>query len=201
MKNLHPTQKKLLDLLRDNIANPLTIRELQEALSVSSPSVVHHHLRQLEKKGYLYRSPSNSHDYQILTDSPSGQKIVYLNLYGLAQCGKSGSILDDEPIEKIPVPITILRFPPNEAFLVKAKGDSMSPKIHEGDLVIAKKTSDADNGSMVVCINNGEALIKRIQKEEDKIILISSNPSYEPFLAKDDFRIEGVVKSIVSYSV
>src|SRR4030042_4766145 len=102
MKTLHPTQKKLLYLLKKNITEPLTIRELQSALGVSSTIIVHHHMEQLEKKGYLRRNPTNPKDYQILADSPE-KTITYINLYGLAQCGPKGSILDCNPIDRIPI--------------------------------------------------------------------------------------------------
>lgn len=200
MKNLHSTQKKLLGLLKIHLDNPLTIRELQEELGVSSTSLVHHHILQLEKNGYLKRNPSNPQDYEILTDSPD-KKIVYLNLYGLAYCGPNGSILDGNPVDRIPLSSKILTCSADNAFLVKAKGNSMSPKIHEGDLVIAKKTNSYDNGDVVVCVNNGEALIKKIRKEEKHIWLFSINEKFEPFLAAKDFKVEGLVKSVLSYNL
>jgi len=199
MKSLHPTQKKLLELLKDNIAEPLTIRQLQEALGISSTSVVHHHLEQLEKKGFLRRNPANPKDYQILADSPE-KTITYINLYGLAQCGQKGSILEGSPIDRIPISSKILGFSSSEAFMVKAKGNSMTPKINDGDLVIAKKSNNIDNGSIAVCVNNGEALIKKVKKGKE-IILVSTNPDYEPFVAAKDFRIEGIVRGIYSYRV
>ena len=192
MKKLHSVQQKLIKILKKNITDPLTIRELQKELGASSPSVVHHHIQQLEKKGYLRRNPSNAMDYQVLADSPE-KKITYINLYGLAQCGPKGSILNGNPIDRIPIASQILGFSSLDAFMVKARGDSMSPKINNGDLVIAKKAKNAENGSTVVCINDGEALIKKIQKGKETI-LVSSNPSYEPFVAAKDFRIEGIVK-------
>jgi repressor LexA len=197
MKKLHPVQQKLIDLLKENIDDPLTIRELQDELDLSSPSLVHHHIQQLEKKGYLRRNPLNPKDYQILADSPE-KRVTYLNLYGLAQCGPNGSIFDGDVIERVPISSKILGFPSSEAFMVKAKGDSMIPKINEKDLVIARKLNDADNGSVVVCVNNGETLIKKIQKG-NSTILISLNSKYEPFVASEDFRIEGVVKGVYSY--
>lgn len=200
MKKLHPFQEKLLDLLKTNIEDPLTMRELQEELSASSPSLVYHHILQLEKKGYLKRNPSNPQDYEILTDSPD-KKIVYLNLYGLAHCGPKGSILDGNPIDRIPLSRKILTGSADNTFLVKAKGNSMSPKIHEGDLVIAKKTNAYDNGDVVVCVNNGEALIKKIRKEEKHIWLFSINEKFEPFLAAKDFKVEGLVKGVLSYNL
>jgi repressor LexA len=77
MKKLHEKQQQLSHILKENIDDPLTIRELQDRLSISSPSVVHHHIQQLEKKGYLKRNPSNPQDYQILSESPE-KKITYL---------------------------------------------------------------------------------------------------------------------------
>ncbi len=198
MKKLNRIQEKLISVLKKNITEPLTIREMQEELGASSPSVVHHHIQQLEKKGYLRRNPSNPKDYQVLADSPD-KKITYVNLYGLAHCGPKGSMLDDDPIDRIPIASQILGFASSEAFMVKAKGDSMAPKINNGDLVIARKTKKAENGSIVVCINKGETLIKKkIEKGKD-IILSSINPDFEPFVANKDFRIEGIVRGVYTY--
>jgi repressor LexA len=197
MKKLHPIQQKLIKILKKNVVDPLTIRELQKELGASSTSVIHHHIQQLEKKGYLRRNPNNPKDYQVLADCPE-KKITYINLYGLVQCGPKGSILDGNPTDRIPIASKILGFPSSEAFMVRAKGNSMSPKINDGDLVIARKAENAENGSTVVCINDGEALIKKIQKGKE-IILVSTNPSYEPFVAAKDFRIEGLVRGVYTY--
>ena len=187
-------------LLKKNIDEPLTIRELQEELKASSPSLIYHHILQLEKKGYLKRNPNNPQDYEILSDSPD-KKIVYLNLYGLAACGPEGSILDGNPIDRVPLSRRLVSFSSSDAFLVKAKGDSMQPKINNGDLVIAKKTNQCTSGDVVVCVNNGEALIKKVQKEKDHVLLISINQKIAPFTAANDFRVEGLVKGIISYSI
>lgn len=200
MKKLHPTQEKLLKLLKSNSLEPLTIRELQEELGASSSSVVFHHIQQLEKKGFIKQNPSNPRDYQILAEGPEKQ-ITFLNLYGLAHCGLRGSILDDSPIDRIPISTRLISFPSSEAFMVKAKGNSMEPKINEGDLVIVKKINKSENGSIVVCINDGEALIKKIQEEKQGYILTSLNTQYPPFFAAKDFRIVGEVKGIFSYNL
>lgn len=198
-KSLHASQKDILKLLEENIMDPLTIREIQEILMISSPSVVHHHIQQLEKKGYLRRNPSNPQDYQILSDNPDNQ-FAYINLYGLAQCGPNGSILDGAPIDRIPISTKILGFRASEAFFVRAKGDSMINKIHDGDLVIARRQNIAADGDIVVCTNNGEALIKKVQKQKKGAILVSLNERFSPFIAEDDFRIEGIVRGVYSYS-
>ncbi len=197
MNILHPTQEKLLRLLEDTIDEPLTIRELQDRLRLSSPSLVLHHIQQLEKKGYLKRNPDNPQDYHLLKNPE--RAVVYLNLYGLAQCGPNGSILDGAVIDRIPISTKLLSFPASEAFLVRARGDSMKPLIREGDIVIARKSDTADVGKLVVCVNNGEALIKRFYRADDYVLLESENRKYNPFVAsRDDFRIEGEVKSVIS---
>ena len=78
----------------------------------------------------------------------------------------------------------------------------MEPRIYNGDLVLAKRQNVAETGDIVVCINEGEALVKKLKREKNGNILISLNPKYEPFLAsKENFRIEGLVKAIISHSV
>ncbi len=198
-EKLHPLQQKLLKLLSKNIDDPLTIREMQESLDASSTSIVAHHLAQLEKKGHLKKNPYNPKDYQVLKTPERG--ITYLNLYGLAQCGPKGSLLDGNPLDRIAISTKLLTFSAETAFMVKAKGDSMLPKINDGDFVIAKKTSEASDGEIVVCVNDGEALIKKIKKSEKDFILISLNHDYQPFIAtRKNFRVEGVVKGVISNS-
>jgi repressor LexA len=200
LKKLHPTQLKLIELLKTHLEEPLTIREIQDELNLSSTSVVHHHLTQLEKKGYLKRNPSNPSDFQIISDTE--KKLIYLSLYGLAECGPNGLFLDGSPIDRIPISTKILNFPLNDAFLVKANGDSMLPKIQSGDLVVAVKSKDAQNGTVVVCVNEGKALIKKFIKKSNEILLESFNPDFKTIIAnKENFFIEGIVKSILSYSI
>ena len=193
---LHKIQKKLLELLEKNSDSPLTIRELQSEIGATSTSVVTHHLTQLEKKGFLKKNPSNPRDFQIL--KTPDKEIAHLNLYGLAACGPCGSILDGDPIDRIPVSTRFIPFNSQDAFMVKAKGNSMLPKINPGDFVIAKKSCHANDGEVVVCVNNEEALIKKIKIETNGVILVSLNTEFQPFLAAQDFRIEGIVKGIIT---
>lgn len=201
---LHPVQEKLLVLLKKNVTDPLSIRELQEEVGMKSPSVIQHHIKQLEKKGYLKRNPNNPKDYQVLAEPDS--EITYLNLYGMAQCGPSGRLLDGDPIDRVPIYSPILGFPASEGFLVKARGDSMEPNIHSGDMIIARKTSNIQSNDIAVCVNNGEVLIKRVQPIPLKdggmsFNLISLNPKFPPFVASDNFYIEGVVRGVFKNSI
>src|SRR3989344_5383112 len=98
-KKLHPTQKQILDFLIEHRDESPTIRDVQDALSISSTSVVYHHLRKLEFKGYIKRNPYNPRDFQILKGAD--RELAYLNLYGLAGCGEGESIADGDPISRI----------------------------------------------------------------------------------------------------
>ncbi len=200
---LHKNQKRLLELLKNSMDMQLTVRDIQERLGFSSPNLVQHHINQLETKGFIKRNPYNSRDFQILKIPDSD--ISYINIYGLAQCGPNGLFLDGNPIDSIPISTKILGFNPEQAFIVKAKGKSMAPKINEGDLVIVKRINNnlANNGDIIVCINDGMALIKKIkfpQNSTSQIILESINSDFSPFIAnKNNFKIEGIVKGIFSY--
>lgn len=156
MAELHPKQIKLLQILRKNIDMPLTMKDLSEEADISSPGVLYHHIKQLEKKGYLKRNPQNSRDYNIL-DSPEKQ-IVFINKYGTAQCGPDGSILSGNVIDRIPIASSLIRFPSSLAFIVEAKGDSMEPKISNRDIVIAKIQDNAESGDLVVCVYEKKCL-------------------------------------------
>jgi repressor LexA len=156
-----------------------------------------HHLGQLEKKGHLKRNPYNPRDYQVI--DVAEKDITYINLYGMAACGPGHSILDGDPIDRIPLASRLLSFPAAEAFMVKAKGRSMEPKIYEGDLVIARRTSEPKDGKVVVCVNDEHCLIKLVRIVDGRIFLESFNREELPlFGASEDFRIEGEVKNILS---
>ncbi|MCP6720513.1 MAG: peptidase S24 [Patescibacteria group bacterium] len=199
MKALHEKQEKLLGILKKNFGDPLTIRDLQALLEVSSTSVVYHHLIQLEKKGYLKRNPYNPQDFQIIADEPEKQ-VTFLNLYGQGACNPKGSILDDKPIDRIAISSRMISFPVDQAYILRAKGDSMAPKINDGDLVMVQKANSATSGDIVVCVNNSEVLIKKIIYEGKQVILESINNSYSPFLANiEEFHIEGKARGVISY--
>ncbi|MDD3097950.1 MAG: S24 family peptidase [Candidatus Cloacimonetes bacterium] len=196
--NLHHTQEKLLEMLTNNVSTPLSIRQLQDLLDLSSPSLVYHHITQLEKKGYLKRNPSNPADYQVLT-TPE-EPITFLNLYGSGKCGPDGLLLSGNPISRIPIASSLISFPIDQAFLIKADGDSMEPEIKNDDLVIARKHNSPEEGEIVVCSLNSDVKIKKLRRLSDtEIILESINNKYSPILVKEDmaFRIEGVVRGLI----
>jgi len=196
MKALHPKQEKLLDILKSHIADPLTMEELAEQLDVSAKSVVFHHIKQLEKKGFLKRNPANPRDYMILKDPE--KNVIYLKMYGMAKCGPEGTILDGTPTRIVPVDPNMIYFPACKGFMVEAKGDSMESLISPKDWLIVEQSHQPKNKDVVVCVNNGEVLVKRFTKDGENVILQSENPHYTPIVAdKTSFHVEGIVRSII----
>ncbi len=196
MKALHPKQEKLLEILKSHIADPLTMEELAEQLNVSAKSVVFHHIKQLEKKGFLKRNPANPRDYMILKDPE--KNVIYLKMYGMAKCGPAGTILDGQPTRIVPVDPSMIYFPACKGFMVEAKGDSMESLISPKDWLIVEQSHQPKNKDVVVCVNNGEVLVKRFTKDGTNIILQSENPHYTPIVAdKTSFHVEGIVRSII----
>lgn len=195
---LHDKQIRLLKLLGNNVDSPMTIRELMEELDLSSPSLVHHHITQLEKKGYLKRDPSNSSNYQVL-QSPEAP-VSFVNLYGLAKCGPEGTLLSGDVMDRIPLSSRIISFKTDQAFMVEATGDSMEPEIKEGDLVICQKKKNAYNGNIIICTHDGNAMIKKYRElSPDQILLESLNTKYSPILITKDseFHIEGLYRGLI----
>ena len=196
MKALHPKQEKLLEILKSHIADPLTMEELAEQLDVSAKSVVFHHIKQLEKKGFLKRNPANPRDYMILKDPE--KNVVYLKMYGMAKCGPEGTILDGTPTRIVPVDPSMIYFPACKGFMVEAKGDSMENLISPKDWLIVEQSHQPKNKDVVVCVNNGEVLVKRFTKDGENVILQSENPHYTPIVAdRTSFHVEGIVRSII----
>lgn len=200
MKALHPTQARLLDILKANISDPLTMEELAERLNVRAKSVVFHHIKQLEKKGYLKRNPVNPRDYIILKDPE--RNVIYLKMYGMAKCGPEGTILDGTPTRIVPVDPSMIYFPACKGFMVEAKGDSMQPLISPHDWLVVEQNNQPKNKDVIVCANNGEVMVKRFTRDGENIILQSENPNYTPIVAdKIYFRVEGIVRGIIKRNV
>lgn len=207
MSDLHPHQIKILRLLKDNPDGSLSLRDIMEDIGAKTRSLVQHHINQLVKKRYLDINPGNSRDFKILKDPES--LYTFINVYGSAQCGFSGSLVSNDPLERIPIAPSLINFDISKALMVIAQGDSMEPKIKEGDRLIVEKTNVPEDKLIHVCSLNGEVLVKKIFEKEDVFILVSVNDQYSPITvlkseinSQDvEFFMEGIVRGIIGYVV
>ena len=127
---------------------------------------------------------------------------IQIPLYARLSCG-TGGFVDEDIIEYISLPDTILK-PNKEYFANYANGDSMiGAGINDGDLLVFEKTNVLDNGSIgAFCVDNEEAVCKRIRKSEQGLImLLPANEKYDPIIVDVEntcFRIVGKLALVIS---
>ena len=192
---LSSKQRRILDYIRSEVKRrgyPPSVREIGDALGLSSSSTVHGHLRRLESKGFIRRDPTKPRAIEVLqgdeTPTPppvakADWRTVPVPLLGRVTAG--APILAVENIEETyPLPFDLVRS--EDAFMLSVRGESMADAgIHDGDLVIVRRQSTATNGEIVVAMIDDEATVKRFFRESDRIRLQPENPSFEPIYVRD----------------
>ena len=195
---LHSIQKQLLELAREDLIENLSLREIGSLIEINHPQQIKYHLSQLEEKGFIKTSPvSGKIDYITSTL----KDFLQLPLYGMAQCGSDGVFAEDNVEETIPFPIQLLKGIQQEnLFLVRARGNSMLPKISEGDLVVIQHKNYAHNDDICLVLAEDEPRIKQILHiDSETIALKSFNSDFKTqILPQEDVHILGEVKKILS---
>jgi repressor LexA len=191
---LHPTQARLLKVLADLQGEIPSLRVLGRMLNIASPNTIAHHLRQLEAKGYLI--PDASGSFQLI-EKPV-RDVVYVPLYGNAACGKEEFFAEDNVEEHVPLPARTMRAT-RDCFLVRARGDSMEPKIHNGDLLLVQRSESADDGQVVVAALEDGIFAKRLHRAQGGWLMQSLNPNYAPVVVRrtQRFRVLGTVRGVL----
>jgi len=201
---LTPKRKEILDFISLQIKSqgyPPSVREIGDAVGLSSTSTVHAHLNILQKEGFLFRDPTKPRAIGIRVDEtdelPTKQySIVEIPLVGNVAAGTG--VLAEENVDEI------YRLPRDLVgggvlFMLKVRGDSMiNSGIFPEDFIIVRQDSQPNNGDIVVAgIANDEATVKILKRTRDKIILVPSNPEYcEIILNPDEVTIYGKVVSV-----
>ena len=192
-------QAKILEYIRyvTRVRNyPPSVREIGEAVGLSSSSTVHNHLNQLERRGLIKRDPSKSRTVQLVAEAGVDEKrrnAVAVPVVGHVAAG--APILAEQNIEDH------LLLSPELAqegwFLLRVRGDSMiNAGLLDGDMVLVRPQAEASNGTIVVAMVDGEATVKRLQKGTSSVSLIAENPAYEPIVT-DKASIVGLVKGVI----
>jgi len=197
MKKLHFIQAQLLQLAREDLLENLSLREIGGLIDVDHPQKVKYHLGELENKGFVKTSLAGKIEYITSTL----KDFLQLPLYGMAQCGSDGLFAEDNVEETIPFPAQLLKgISQDNLFLVRARGNSMLPKIAEGDLVVLQQKNYARNDEVCLVLAEEEPRIKQILHiDEETIALKSFNSDFKTqILAQDDVRVLGEVKKILS---
>jgi len=181
---LNNRQKHILSFIKDTLrikGYPPSVREIGEAVGLSSSSTVHSHLAKLEEFGFIRRDPTKPRAIEVLDEAPWRQKeLTGVPLVGRVTAGQP--ILAVENIEEVyPLPIELIGSE-DRVFMLSVQGNSMiKAGILDGDYVLVREQNTAYNNDIVVAlIDNEEATVKRFFKEKDCIRLQPENDLLEP---------------------
>ncbi len=219
-------QRKVLQVIRDSVQKrgyPPSMREIGEAVGLTSTSSVSYQLSTLQAKGYLHRDagrprtvevrlpghpavrPEFEQDDEETAEAPAGvfdipsQEAAYVPLVGRIAAG--GPIIAEQRVEDVfPLPKQLVG--EGEHFLLKVSGDSMiNAAITDGDWVVVRSQPNAENGEIVAAMvegegPEGEATVKTFKKSDGHVWLIPHNPLYAPILG-DEATILGKVVAVL----
>jgi repressor LexA len=202
--NLSEKQKTIFQIIKNTMENfgiAPTVRELMNEIGAKSPRTISHHLKSLEKKGFINRTGENKRNIIIVASDENNPmaNLIRVPLVGWTAGGEA--IFSEENIlEWIPISSRFFRLPSDEIFLLKVKGHSMAPKIENSDLIIVRKQYTAEVGQTIVALIGDQTTVKKYIPREDHIVLQPINPDYEPIVVfPDELRIQGIVQGILKY--
>src|ERR1017187_9574283 len=207
-------QRKVLQVIRESVQRrgyPPSMREIGEAVGLTSTSSVSYQLSTLQNKGYLRRDAGRPRSVEVrLPGHPAirpeldidesdtmdiaSQEAVYVPLVGRIAAG--GPILAEESIEDIfPLPKQIVG--DGNLFLLKVVGDSMiNAAIADGDWVVVRQQPVAENSDIVAAMIDGEATVKTFKRSNGHVWLMPHNPAYAP-IPGDEAEILGRVVAVL----
>ncbi|MET0135355.1 MAG: transcriptional repressor LexA [Kibdelosporangium sp.] len=204
---LPPRQRAVLEVIRawvERVGYPPSVREIGEAVGLTSTSSVAYQLKALERKGYLRRDhnrpraigvlPPDADAAQLAADDSRVPTPAYVPVLGRIAAG--GPILAEQAVEDVfPLPKEIVG--EGSLFLLKVAGDSMiNAAIADDDWVVVRQQSVADNGEIVAAMIDGEATVKTYKLRDGHVWLLPQNDAYEP-IAGDEATILGKVVAVL----
>ncbi|MFA1544386.1 transcriptional repressor LexA [Actinomadura monticuli] len=209
-------QRMVLEVIRDSVQRrgyPPSMREIGEAVGLTSTSSVSHQLRSLQRKGFLRRDPNRPRAVEVRVpgttpvrteedafEAAGGQPATaqpapaYVPLVGRIAAG--GPILAEEAVEDV---FTLPKQLVGEGthFLLKVTGDSMiEAAIADGDWVVVRQQPVAEQGDIVAAMIDGEATVKTFKRRDGHIWLMPQNSAYEP-IPGDEASVLGRVVAVL----
>ena len=200
MSDITARQQRILDFIAETVRDrgyPPTVREIGEAVGLTSSSSVHAQLANLEKKGLLHKDPTKPRAMALSTDEAKATGSV-VPLLGRIAAG-TPVMAAEQAEEYVSVPSTFTNG--GDHFALRVTGDSMvGAGILDGDMVVVRSQEGADDGDIVAALLPGpaedEATIKRLGHDGPRVMLIPENPTLSPFEMIDG-RIAGKVVAVL----
>jgi repressor LexA len=206
--SLSDKQLAILEMIQRSVASrgyPPSMREIGDAVGLSSLSSVTHQLNQLELSGYLRRDPNRPRALEVLIDLPSSsgentesgpqvQDAAMVPLVGRIAAGIP--ITADQQVDEVfPLPRQLVG--KGDLFMLKVVGESMiDAAICDGDWVVVRQQKDASNGEIVAAMLDGEATVKVFRQRDGHTWLLPRNSAFEPILG-DDAEVLGKVVAVL----
>ncbi len=211
-------QRKVLEVIRTSVSErgyPPSIREIGDAVGLTSTSSVAHQLRALERKGYLRRDPNRPRAVDVRgldeavrsvttlpgaavedSDTPDANHPIPTYVPVLGRIAAGGPILAEQAVEDVfPLPRELVG--DGSLFLLKVVGQSMvDAAICDGDWVVVRQQNVADNGDIVAAMIDGDATVKTFKRTGNDVWLMPHNPLFEP-IPGNDARILGKVVTVI----
>ena len=205
-------QRRILDVIRASVTTrgyPPSIREIGDAVGLTSTSSVAHQLRTLERKGYLRRDPNRPRAVDVRgADDTAVRPPVVTDVSGsdalpeptfvpvLGRIAAGGPILAEEAVEDVfPLPRELVG--EGALFLLKVVGESMvDAAICDGDWVVVRQQNVADNGDIVAAMIDGEATVKTFKRTGGQVWLMPHNPAFDP-IPGNDAAVLGKVVTVI----
>ena len=199
MSGLTTRQRRILDFIALTVRErgyPPTVREIGEAVGLTSSSSVHAQLANLERRGLLHKDPTKPRAMALEAPRLEG---VAIPLLGRIAAG--APVLAEQHVEEyLTVPMGFVDGA--EHFALRVAGDSMiGAGIFDSDVVVVRRQDDAADGDIVVALLPGpaedEATVKRLRRSGSKVTLVPENPALEPFDMDPQGRILGKVVAVL----
>ncbi|MDA4109795.1 transcriptional repressor LexA [Mycolicibacterium holsaticum] len=203
-------QRTILDVIRASVTSrgyPPSIREIGDAVGLTSTSSVAHQLRTLERKGYLRRDPNRPRAVDVrgaddhvtapvteVAGSDALPEPTFVPVLGRIAAG--GPILAEEAVEDVfPLPRELVG--EGSLFLLKVVGESMvDAAICDGDWVVVRQQNVADNGDIVAAMIDGEATVKTFKRTGGQVWLMPHNPAFDP-IPGNEAAVLGKVVTVI----
>ena len=201
--DLTPRQRRILEFIADTVLDrgyPPTVREIGEAVGLTSSSSVHSQLANLERKGLLHKDPTKPRAIGLSSPDTAVPPDHGTQVPLLGRIAAGSAVLAEENLESyLSVPSQFAA--DTEHFALRVSGESMTGAgILDGDIVVVRRQDDAKNGDIVAALLPGpaeeEATIKRLRRRDGRIELVPENPAFEPFEMTGG-RILGVVGAVL----
>lgn len=203
-------QRTILEVIRASVTTrgyPPSIREIGDAVGLTSTSSVAHQLRTLERKGYLRRDANRPRAVDVraaddavtprTTDVAGSDALpepTYVPVLGRIAAG--GPILAEQAVEDVfPLPRELVG--EGTLFLLKVVGESMvEAAICDGDWVVVRQQNVADNGDIVAAMIDGEATVKTFKRAGGQVWLMPHNPAFDP-IPGNEATVLGKVVTVI----